>query len=95
MSHGPNFFSEVSFITWLESIVVEVLKGEHTNGQQAQLTSRALSKRKATGILHEVSPRCVILDIFINDKEWNREHIYFVANDAKAERRYKHFGRQD
>ena len=45
-------------------MILEELKGGHTNGWKAQFTNGALSNRMATGILHGVCPRCVTIEHF-------------------------------
>lgn len=52
------------------------------------------NKRRQLGFCIESVLDLSLLNIFSNDKEWNRERIYYMARDIKAGRSYRHFGGQ-
>lgn len=71
-------------------MILEELKSGHTNGWKTQFIIGALSNRQLGPCIESVLD-VSLLSIFINDKEWNRQCIYYLANDTKARRSYKHF----
>lgn len=63
-------------------------------GMQSLQMVHSKNKGRQLGSCIESVLDLSLLNIFNNDKEWNREYVYYMANDSKVGRSYRRFGGQ-